>query len=601
MAQGSLDDFEDDLTEESEKIKDATSIMATTHTEHTVKEKPKRTQSRKTSKAGTASRSDDAKDVQKEDHSQSGSPQEEMPKEEQTEEKSNNSSPGSQQESTTSGPSLEVKNIESATAKTSSSDNFWDEDDDAGESIWKQISTWRTLSVIMVILLIFSVYTNGFSFNSSSDQMTGATVALSTIEEKVENFLNSYILQPPFTATVESAEEKAGVYRLQMKIAGQDVESYVSKDGTLLFPQAIDLDTPPPANVGPQIIERFEVSIDNDPMIGDPTAPVTIIEFSDFQCPLCVQFTQEIYPLIKEKYIDTGKVRLVYRDFPLADIHPKAELAAVAGECAFEQGPRHFWTFHDRMFADPENINAETFHEWAVELNLNVERFDKCLSMMKYRKEIYEDFGDGQMVGVTTAPTFFINGRVVTGGQPYAAFEEIIEDELRLTGGARSKPGASPKVKIFREDSPERQEEESLNSADENELQNEENDDATMAIAPSESSDVSNDATGNEEDTDDDTSFVEEVPVPSTPLVLEARRWRFLPKELNVNAGDRVELTIISNDLDFTFAIPDLGVSEPISRGRQTITFTASTPGTFPFMCSDCESFRGMTGTLIVK
>jgi protein-disulfide isomerase len=186
--------------------------------------------------------------------------------------------------------------------------------------------------------------------------------------------------------------------------------------------------TPPPV---------VAASSDDDPFLGPADAPVTIIEFSDFQCPFCLRFWNETLPQIKEEY--QGKVRFVYRDFPLVSIHEWAQKAAEAAECADDQ--KMFWEYHDLIFGNQdalsEQLNAEgldevqaTFKSYAADLGLDAAAFDDCLDSGKYTSEVQKDVQDGQSYGVTGTPAFFINGQLVSGAQPFANFETVIDAAL---------------------------------------------------------------------------------------------------------------------------------------------------------------------------
>lgn len=173
------------------------------------------------------------------------------------------------------------------------------------------------------------------------------------------------------------------------------------------------------------------VDADDDPFLGPADAAVTIVEFSDYQCPFCKRFRDQTLDQILETY--EGKVRYVYRDFPLSSIHPSAQKAAEAAECANEQG--QFWPMHDRLFAQqPTWANTpdpgELFKRYATELDLDITRFNKCLDTGKYAGEVLADFDDGVGYGVTGTPTFFINGVSLAGAQPFSSFQTIIEAEL---------------------------------------------------------------------------------------------------------------------------------------------------------------------------
>jgi len=181
------------------------------------------------------------------------------------------------------------------------------------------------------------------------------------------------------------------------------------------------------------------VFADDDAVLGNPDAPVTIIEFSDFQCPFCRKFYKETLPQIKKDYILTGKAKLVYRDFPLVQIHPGATPAAEGAECAKEQG--EFWEMHDAIFDEQEKLGSGTVQftaddvkKWAANIGLDTSKFNQCLDSGKYKQEVEKDLADGSAAGVNGTPATFINGRLVSGAQPFAAFKVIIDEELKKLG-----------------------------------------------------------------------------------------------------------------------------------------------------------------------
>lgn len=179
---------------------------------------------------------------------------------------------------------------------------------------------------------------------------------------------------------------------------------------------------------------------DDDPFLGSPDAPVTLVEFSDFQCPFCRKLFRETLPQIEEKYIKTGKIRFVYRDFPLTSIHEMAQKYAEAGECADDQGK--FWKMHDKIFEEQEKVGASTIYDytvadvkrWAREIGLDGSQFDQCLDSDKYFEEVQKDFRDGELAGVQGTPGTFVNGRLIPGAVPFVKFEAVIEEELKKAG-----------------------------------------------------------------------------------------------------------------------------------------------------------------------
>ncbi len=170
-----------------------------------------------------------------------------------------------------------------------------------------------------------------------------------------------------------------------------------------------------------------KISVDGEPFKGSKNAPVTIIEFSDFQCPYCARFAQQTMPAIVKNYVDAGKVKIVFKDFPLS-FHANAKNAAEAANCAAEQGK--FWEYHDKIFENQNALDAASLKKYAKDLSLDSSKFDSCLDSDKYVSEIEQDVAEGQQNGVTGTPAFFVNGKEITGAQPYAVFEQAINEAL---------------------------------------------------------------------------------------------------------------------------------------------------------------------------
>lgn len=173
----------------------------------------------------------------------------------------------------------------------------------------------------------------------------------------------------------------------------------------------------------------------DDHVLGNKDAKVTIVEFSDFQCPFCRRFWVDSFPQLKSNYIDTGKAKLVYRHFPL-DFHPSAVPAAKAAECASEQGK--FWEMHDKIFGEQEKKGQGTvtftvadLKNWAKDIGLGGDVFSQCLDSDKYSQRISSDLNYGTSIGISGTPTFFINGQRIVGAQPYSVFQAAIEGLLK--------------------------------------------------------------------------------------------------------------------------------------------------------------------------
>ena len=154
-------------------------------------------------------------------------------------------------------------------------------------------------------------------------------------------------------------------------------------------------------------------------------APITVIEFSDYECPFCGR-AEEVVEQVMKIYGD--KVRLVYRDYPL-EMHPHARLASEAANCANAQGK--FWDYHAKLFKNQRELGEEKLKAYADQVGLDRTKFDQCLSTKPFQAAIDKDLADGAKVGVNGTPAFFINGRMLSGAQPFEKFKEVIEEELK--------------------------------------------------------------------------------------------------------------------------------------------------------------------------
>jgi protein-disulfide isomerase len=188
-----------------------------------------------------------------------------------------------------------------------------------------------------------------------------------------------------------------------------------------------------PAPAPPAVPER--VSMGDDPVLGSLKAPLALVEFSEFQCPFCRRFHEETLPKLKESYIDTGRLRYVFRDFPLLAIHPHAKAAAVAAHCAGSQDA--YWRMHDALFANQKRLGPDLYDELARSLNLDLPAFQACVKAPEAEKEVTADMAEAASLGVQGTPHFFL-GRVkdgaivdvrrINGAQPLTSFTQVIEE-----------------------------------------------------------------------------------------------------------------------------------------------------------------------------
>ena len=170
----------------------------------------------------------------------------------------------------------------------------------------------------------------------------------------------------------------------------------------------------------------LDASSKDDPSWGPVDAKVTIVEFGDFQCPYCRQWYSTVYEKLQANY--GNKIRFVFRDFPLTSIHPDAKPAAVAANCAGEQG--RYWDYFKLLYGDSRGLGNAMYQTYAQEIGLNLSSFNSCLKSGRYDKEISLDTQNGQRNGVDGVPAFFINEKLISGLQPYEVFQQTIEEEL---------------------------------------------------------------------------------------------------------------------------------------------------------------------------
>jgi protein-disulfide isomerase len=169
-----------------------------------------------------------------------------------------------------------------------------------------------------------------------------------------------------------------------------------------------------------------DINVGSSPFMGKADAKVTVVEFSDFQCPYCSKGA-EIMDQIKKKY--KGKVKIVFKNFPLP-FHTHAKLAAAGALCAREQKEESFWKLHDLMFKDQSGLAKEGLVAKAKKIGLDEKKFSQCLDEKKFMKAVEDDMAEGKRVGVKSTPTFFVNGQMVNGAQPLEVFSEIIDEQM---------------------------------------------------------------------------------------------------------------------------------------------------------------------------
>ena len=187
---------------------------------------------------------------------------------------------------------------------------------------------------------------------------------------------------------------------------------------------------------GGEQITKAKIGIEGAPTMGSKDAPLTMVEFTDFQCPFCQRFHVSTFAELKKDYIDTGKLRFVSRDMPL-DFHPNAMQAANAGRCAGEQG--QFWAMRDRMNSNPDKLDIMNLVSWAQDLKLNVANFRSCVEGQKYKNAIEADLALAMKIGASGTPAFVVgkstadgvDGELIVGAMPYQVFDQKLKDLAR--------------------------------------------------------------------------------------------------------------------------------------------------------------------------
>ena len=181
----------------------------------------------------------------------------------------------------------------------------------------------------------------------------------------------------------------------------------------------------PTAAADTAAIRRVDVSTDDDPSIGPANAPITIIEFSDYQCPYCQVWYKQVYQQLLASYPD--KLRFVYRDLPLP-MHPEAAPAAEAADCAGEQNA--YWKYHDALFNQQYGLSRAAYEHYAADLGLDTKAFAACLDSHRFQGEVQADASDAARVGISGTPSFVVNGRLLIGALPFSEFKKVIDEEL---------------------------------------------------------------------------------------------------------------------------------------------------------------------------
>jgi protein-disulfide isomerase len=270
----------------------------------------------------------------------------------------------------------------------------------------------RVESIVRQKLLDQEAARRGLTVPKLLDAEVNAKVGLVS-EEEVEKF---YQANKARLGADETAAREQARNQLQNSKLSTAREAFIRtlRDKAKV---AIHL-TPPP-------MTRVAVSTDGAPVKGPAAAPVTIVEFSDFHCPFC----KRVNPTLEQVVAQYGdRVRIVFRDYPIDQLHPGARKAHEAARCAHEQGK--FWAYHDLLFDKAPRATADDLKTYAKQVGLDLAAFDTCVGSGKHVAAVKKDGEEGAQLGVNGTPAFFINGRPLSGAQPLEAFAQVIDDEL---------------------------------------------------------------------------------------------------------------------------------------------------------------------------
>jgi protein-disulfide isomerase len=266
--------------------------------------------------------------------------------------------------------------------------------------------------------------------------------AAPTQEQKtVEAFLrNYYALGPDYKITVGAPKPvgTSGLSEVSVDVknadGGDTVKMYLTADGRYLIRgEVADLTADPLA----ANIAKFDLR--DAPVLGDPKAPITIVEYGDFECPVCRNFHDALRGMLP----NYPQVKLIFKEFPIDQIHPWARTAALAGRCAYQQDPKAFWKMYDLIYDNQDLISATDVYDkmvdYAGRANLNTDTFKACLSGPQAAAEVNASIENGKLLDVRSTPTVFVNGRPLTGADPHMLQQYIDFEGAKLKAGGGKK------------------------------------------------------------------------------------------------------------------------------------------------------------------
>ena len=298
----------------------------------------------------------------------------------------------------------------------------------------------KTLLRLSIVLTAFLV---GLPLQAQQPQPVAATTASTAppqTQKNIEAYLrNLYAFGPDVKLTVGPLNESAveGILESEITVTmgeqKQNAKFYVSKDGRYLFRGELSDMTKDP------LAENLaQIRMTDAPALGDPKAPVTIVEYSDFQCPVCRSLHDTLRGLLPSY---GRKVRVIFKDFPLEKLHPWARTAAIAGRCAYQQKPEAFWKLYDLIYDNQEIISAENawtkMTDYAVQAGLEQGAFKSCMASPEAAAAVNASQANGEKLEVNSTPTVFVNGRRMVGADEHL-LQQYINYELAKSSASKT-------------------------------------------------------------------------------------------------------------------------------------------------------------------
>jgi protein-disulfide isomerase len=283
---------------------------------------------------------------------------------------------------------------------------------------------------VPAVLFVMLTLCASVSFAQQSSAPSGGA----SLQKSVETFLRHYYALGPdvqITVGTPKAIGSSGLSQLPIEVKtpeGSDsVNMFITADGRYLIRGEVsDLTSDPLADA------RSKIKVEGSPVLGDPNAPITIVEYADFECPVC----RNLHDALRGILPNYPQVKLVFKDFPIDALHPWARTAAIAGRCAYQQDPKSFWKLYDMIYDNQETISATDAYQkmldYAGKVGLNTDTFKACMASPEATAAVNANVENGKLLDVRSTPTLFVNGRRLVGADPHGVQQYIDYEVAQL-------------------------------------------------------------------------------------------------------------------------------------------------------------------------